>query len=92
MNRLWVVSYDIEDDKIRRQVHTILKDHGERAQYSVFECWLDSKQLTRLRQKLRDTVDESDSIRWYPLCKWCSRSIEWQGQGNSAKDADFHLL
>jgi CRISPR/Cas system-associated endoribonuclease Cas2 len=30
MNRLWVIAYDIEDDAVRRRVHDILKNHGQR--------------------------------------------------------------
>ncbi|MGH8477117.1 MAG: CRISPR-associated endonuclease Cas2 [Methylococcales bacterium] len=92
MSRLWMISYDIEDDKVRRRVHDVLKDHGERVQFSVFECWLDRPELVELRTRLQEEIQDQDSIRWYPLCRWCSRSIEWQGQGLAAEDADYHLL
>ena len=33
-----VVSYDIHDDKRRNSIHKVLKNFGERIQFSVFEC------------------------------------------------------
>lgn len=92
MKRLWMITYDIEDDRVRRRVHDLLKNHGERVQYSVFECWLDVRELARLRDRLRREIEDSDSLRWYPLCHWCAESIEWHGQGKAAGDDDFYLL
>ena len=92
MNRLWMISYDIEDNKVRRHVHNHLKDRGERVQYSVFECWLNRRQLSELRTRLQTEIKDGDSVRWYPLCAWCAQSIDWHGRGSPAEDADFHLL
>ncbi|MGR9108436.1 MAG: CRISPR-associated endonuclease Cas2 [Gammaproteobacteria bacterium] len=92
MSRLWMISYDIEDDKVRRRVSDLLKNHGKRVQYSVFECWLSGRELTGLRVRLQREIDEGDRVRWYPLCRWCSASVEWFGQGSSARDEDFHVL
>lgn len=92
MSRLWTISYDIGDDRIRRQVHALLKDYGERVQYSVFECWLDSNDLSRLRADLQTQIESDDSVRWYPLCAWCSKAVSWQGKGVLPEDSDFYLL
>lgn len=64
-----VVSYDISDDKRRREVAKIMEGHGYRVQYSVFECDLTAKQLRQLQKRLRPLVktQEMDSIRFYPL-------------------------
>ena len=42
---LIVVSYDVPDDRRRTRLAHILKDFGERVQYSVFECRLDERAL-----------------------------------------------
>jgi CRISPR-associated protein Cas2 len=64
-----VVSYDISDDKRRRQVAKIMEGYGYRVQYSVFECDLNQKRLAILKRKLKPLVkgQEMDSIRFYPL-------------------------
>jgi CRISPR-associated protein Cas2 len=41
-----VVSYDIHDDKRRNRIHKVLKNFGERIQFSVFECDLTKDQLS----------------------------------------------
>ncbi len=81
MTKLWVVSYDIKNDRIRRRVHDILRNHGEKVQYSVFECRLNKRQFEVLRSLVRAELDEDDSVRWYPLCKWCVSRVICHGRG-----------
>jgi len=70
---LVLISYDVSTmDKSGarrlRRVAGVLKDYGQRVQYSVFECLVDPAQWARLRQKLIDEVDEEqDSLRFYFL-------------------------
>lgn len=92
MNRLWVVAYDIEDDRIRRGVHKLLYGFGEPVQYSVFECWLSHSQFIQLRVQVRSLIEREDSVRWYPLCVWCRKKIEWQGTGSESGDPPYILL
>ncbi len=92
MSRLWVVAYDIADNRIRRRVYQTLKNYGEAVQYSIFECWLQPHQLVLLRQQVQDEIETADSVRWYPLCVWCRRDIEWQGVGLHSNDPPFILL
>ena len=69
---LWLVSYDIADDKRRAQVHETLKNHGRRVQFSVFECELTAGQLGLLCKRLRFILDEAeDSCRLYRVCQAC---------------------
>ncbi len=91
MTQLWLVSYDISDDRIRRHVYNILKDYGKRVQYSVFECHLTDGQQAVLRTLLLDNIESTDSLRWYPLCAWCSESVFFQGLGLPPEDEDFFL-
>ena len=91
MSRLWMIAYDIEDDRNRRRAHDLLKDYGERVQYSVFECWLEDEAQEQLRQQLVAGIEEDDSIRWYPFCVSCRGRVEWQGKGTPADDPEFYL-
>lgn len=74
-----VVSYDIPQDRRRTKVSKVLADFGERAQYSVFECWLRKADLKRLQQRLKPIVNvKEDDIRFYHLCESCRRkSAVW---------------
>jgi CRISPR-associated protein Cas2 len=84
-----MVAYDIEDDRVRYKVSNILKDYGERVQYSVFECWLEEGQFAALRTQLAGLLEKDDSLRWYPLCKWCIDKVVWQGEGERPDDEGF---
>jgi len=67
-----VVSYDIPDDRRRTKVYHLLKDYGQRVQYSVFECRLRPKDLKRLRERLQPLLDlAEDDVRFYRLCEVC---------------------
>jgi CRISPR-associated protein Cas2 len=89
MSQFWMVAYDINDDRIRCEVSNILKDHGERVQYSVFECRLEEKQYDALRIQLAELLGRDDSLRWYPLCKWCRDKVFCQGEGKPPDDEGF---
>lgn len=91
MTRLWLITYDISDDDDRRKVHGILKDYGKRVQYSVFECHLSDGRLSDLRARLLAEIDKADSLRWYPLCAWCSDAVFFQGLGLPPEDEGFFL-
>jgi len=89
MSQLWIITYDISDQAIRTKVCNILKNHGDRVQYSVFECWLKKRQLIQLRQKIAALLGQNDQVRWYPQCKWCSSKASWQGPGQLPEDKGF---
>lgn len=76
-----VVSYDISDDKRRREVAKILEGHGYRVQYSVFECDLNKKQLVKLQRRLKPLVKgrEMESVRFYPLSAVSAQQIQVMG-------------
>jgi CRISPR-associated protein Cas2 len=82
---LVVVSYDVStvdpEGRFRlRKVAKICKDHGQRVQFSVFECEVDPARWTFLRQKLVDVIDpEEDSLRFYFLGSNWKRKIEYVG-------------
>ncbi len=93
MKTLWMVAYDIVDNKQRSRVFNILKNCGEPVQYSVFECWLTRRQLDRVRERVKEHLGEEDQVRWYPLCSWCRDRIFWQGrQRIMPEDRGFTLL
>jgi CRISPR-associated protein Cas2 len=72
----FVVSYDIHDDKRRTRIHKVLKNFGERIQFSVFECDLTKEQFLRMQHTLKRIIEEDqESVRIYHLCDRCQRKI-----------------
>ena len=92
MSRMWMIAYDISDDRIRYRVAKILENHGTRVQYSVFECSLREQEGRLLREQLLDLLEQGDSLRWYPLCVWCRKRIVRQGCGEETQFEDYYLL
>jgi len=69
---IYVVCYDVSDDRVRNRIAKILLRYGNRVQYSVFEVMLKSQsELNILLYKLRKVADENTDIRLYKLCENC---------------------
>lgn len=93
MNRLWMLCYDIADDRQRNAVAEALLGVGERVQESVYECYLGQEALQRLLDQLAPLLDATgDSLRAYPLCAWCADRVEWIGLGRRADDPDLWII
>lgn len=87
---LYLVAYDMPDDKRRTKVHKVLRGFGKWTQYSLFECFLTRKQLIMLQQKLKPHLRASvDSVRFYPLCEVCVRKVETVGGAVPKDDLVF---
>ena len=76
---LYIVAYDISDDRRRTRVHKVLCGYGDWTQYSLFECWLTKQQLVELRGKLKRVLKAGDCLRFYPLCRGCVARVETEG-------------
>ena len=64
-----MIAYAIPNDKRRTKIHKILLGFGKWTQYSLFECFLNRKDLILLQAKLAEhLVEKSDSVRFSPLC------------------------
>ena len=79
---LYLVTYDLPNDRRRLRLSRLLEGYGERVQYSVFEVWLNEGQLGKLLARIgRAIVAEEDSVRIYPLCAACRERRLLLGQG-----------
>ena len=93
MSRLYIICFDVCDERRLRAVSKTLEDVGTRVQYSVFECYLEDKDLTVLQSKLAQIVDiQSDHIRYYPICPKDQRGILLDGNTSISTNDDYHLL
>ena len=87
MHRLWLIAYDIVEDRTRLQVERLLHGLGERVQWSVFEAFLSPEQMRRLQFELSALIDPAaDNVRCYPLCAWCQERVDWAGEGRRSED------
>ena len=90
---LYLVCYDISDDRVRSQVSERLLDFGTRIQESVFECLLDSRQYERMIAALnRIRLAELDKVRIYKICANCVEAVKIYGPGEVSRDPDFYLV
>jgi len=80
-----LVSYDVAmtdkaGAKRLRRVAKACQDHGQRVQYSVFECIVDPAQWVKFRDRLIKEIDETqDSLRFYFLGSNWENRIEHVG-------------
>jgi CRISPR-associated protein Cas2 len=80
---LFIICYDIPDDRRRNRVAGLLEGYGDRVQKSVFECHLDRRREQLLRQSLQALVEPTeDKLRYYPLCdKDRELALAWDRAG-----------
>jgi len=75
-----LVTYDVETQseagkRRLRKVAKLCQNHGQRVQFSVFECLLEPALWVELRAKLLATINPAtDSLRFYFL------GSNWQGR------------
>lgn len=90
---LYVVCYDIIDDKVRNRMSDTLLDFGTRIQDSVFECLMDDGMRSTLVERLGLLkLDEKDRVRIYPVCKRCVNGVDIYGPGEVTKDPEFWVV
>lgn len=84
MRKIYLVTYDIRDDKRLRKVFKTMRNWGDHLQYSVFECQLNAVDLLQLKHELREiihhTQDQVLFIDLGPAAGRGDRVIEAMGQ------------
>jgi CRISPR-associated protein Cas2 len=89
---LYLVAYDISDDKRRTKVHKLLCGFGQWTQYSLFECFLDEKEYILLQHRLRAILNHTeDNVRFYPLCRACQTQVETIGSSPPEENTVYLL-
>ena len=90
----WLVCYDVRDDRRRRRLAKLLEQRCERVQYSVFECPLSEKVLSRLLDEkwLRVLNLKEDSLRVYPLDARAKGLVRVYGSPPPYEPPDFLIL
>ncbi|WP_418641486.1 CRISPR-associated endonuclease Cas2 [Vibrio chaetopteri] len=89
---IWLISFDISDDKKRRRAVRLLEGYGHRSQYSVFECLLHRKQLRQIQTKLGKIIDADDKVLYYPICGKDALCRYADGAGEVHWPAALHVI
>jgi len=81
---MYIISYDITSNKLRRKIAKELENYGIRVQYSVFECDISKAKLKEAYVKLVHLMEdvEEGSIRCYELCQNCEQKVRVIGTDN----------
>ena len=93
-----LVTYDVDTtDKVGqkrlRQVAKACLDYGQRVQNSVFECELTEVQLSLLKERIWEIIDNNvDSIRFYHLNRNENRRVEVMGVETSFDVKDTIII
>ena len=68
MRLLYVVTYDISNDKRLRRVFKLMRGHGDHLQFSVFRCELSDRERVELMAKLSEVIKhDEDQVLFFPL-------------------------
>lgn len=91
---LYLITYDIADDRRREDVATLLSGYGPRVQLSVFECEVRTRrEATVLRGALRNLIDPiEDQVRVYPLDERAARGVIVIGARVIEERQDFWIV
>ena len=80
-----IVAYDISSDRRRTKMEKLLKDYGQRVNYSVFECDIEKAFYPELIKKTRDIISKKDDrVLFYPLCLECQKKHHREGRKEPA--------
>ena len=84
---IYIIAYDIADNKRRLRVAKTLESWGYRIQESVFQLRLDTATLARVRSSLAVLISESDDvIHIYPICSSCADRADILGAAIALDD------
>lgn len=92
---IYIITYDITDDRRRTKVYEILSDYGKWVGYSVFECMLPPEKFVHLTGELESIIDKNeDSIRIYRVCErdFSQRKILGQDKSIDFKSAKTFVI
>lgn len=90
---MYVVCYDIADNRRRGKVFNLLKDFGSWVQLSVFECDISRDEAKELMSKVKKIIDEEvDFVRVYSACASCLKQSIIMGKGKLSLNQDYYII
>ena len=94
MTKLWLVCYDVRDDKRRSKLAKRMEQRCQRVQFSVFECPLDEAALINQLEKrwLPVLKLNEDNLRVYPLDERAKLKTQVYGSPPPYEPPDYVIL
>ena len=84
---IYIIAYDIADNRRRLRVAKTLESWGYRIQESVFQLRLDIAMLARVRARLVALIsDAEDVIHIYPICSSSADRVDMLGAAIALDD------
>ena len=89
---LYVFSYDVRKDSVRRKVAERLEGELARVQMSVFEGRMTKAEAHELSIEILSLLEEGDSLRVYAVTPMGLRNSIVHGGAPLAEDHDFWIV
>jgi len=87
-----VIMYDISDNRTRTRLFKLLKRYGEPVQLSIFEAIISEAQFAEMRGEVTRLVgSDAGRMRYYEICRDCSRDIVVFGQARTTVLASIYI-
>ncbi len=82
MEHIYLIAYDIADERRLRQIAKLMEGYGVRVQKSIFESALSPTELKELKWRTLQLLDPvEDGVKFFKLCKRCEQKISVVGKG-----------
>ncbi len=89
---LYLIAYDLSNNRRRTKLHKTLCGFGKWTQFSMFECFLNETEMVALRARIDQIIDRTkDNIRIYHICPNCQKKAETIGSPKPAEDKLYLL-
>lgn len=90
---MYVLVYDVVDQRRRTRLHRALKNFGTPVQRSVFELDLEPGEVARMMEMVSNTIQpEEDAVRVYRICSSCLTEARLLGAGTLSIDPDYYIV
>jgi CRISPR-associated protein Cas2 len=80
---LYLVCYDIRNQKRWRKAYKLIQGYGERIQYSIFRCPLTQRTREKLRWELEQVLVKEDNLLFIRLSHQCVAGIPAYNRPNT---------
>ncbi len=90
---MYVLVYDVVNDRRRDRLHRTLKNFGTAVQRSVFELDLEHREVEEMMRQVEKLVEpEEDTVRLYRLCAACLSEVRIVGEGELGIDPEYYIV